>query len=393
MSERRHPRRVSVAACALLVVGAATGCEVTGTTAPDLERRVVVHAVLNPASNQQFVLVERTLRSVAPSPGQPAQAEPIGNARVVIYGPREDSVVVTGESPNVPPGTYRVPSVTVLGGAPGSAPPNTLILRPGERYRLRVETAIGVVTGQTIIPVSGPVDGTRRVFNLDRDILRVDASRVGNAAGFLLRHESRVATSERFVTKLDETLMHPLASDAPGDGWSFAFAHDLVLPGLPQNFIVVAVDSNYFRYHEAGFDPFGDETRGNTLVGGVGLFGSVATVMAKTLDLVADIDTPIEGSWTADRTSLTLPSTMTLYASPGYPGDQPGDFRITASGTGRLPGGRRLEVTSTGTGNVRAFNFFDASDAFGTLAAGQLTGANLVLTDRQTGERVTYRKP
>lgn len=165
------------------------------------------------------------------------------------------------------------------------------------------------------------------------------------------------------------------------------------MPGVPQNFIVVAVDSNYFRYNEAGFDPFGDETRGNTLTGGVGLFGSVTPVMAKTLDLTADIDTPIEGPWTGDRPSLTLPITMTLYASPAYPADQPFDLRITASGTARMAGGRRLEVTANGTGGTRGFTFFDANAAFAVQAQGQLTGNTLVLTDQQSGERVTYRKP
>lgn len=386
-------RRLTRVARVLLPLAALAGCELAGIAAPEVERRVVVHAVLNAASSLQSVIVEETLRSLGPNPGEQAQYVPIGTARVVVYGPRDDSVVVAGQSSNATAGTYRIQSVTITDGSPGTAGPNVLRIRPGERYRLRVETQLGVVTGETVVPVSGPADGTRRTFNLDRDTLRVDVSRVRSAAGFLLRHETRTNALERFVTRLEATLMHPLASPDDDDGWSFGFAHDLVLPGLAQNFIVVAVDSNYFRYHEAGFDPFGDETRGNTLVGGVGLFGSVAPVMAKTLDLIADIDTPIEGAWVAERPSLTLPNTMTLYASPGYPGDQPLDFRVTASGLARLAGGRRLEATATGTGNVRSFSFVDVNDAFSTLANGQLSGVNLVLTDRQTGERVTYRRP
>ncbi len=81
-----------------------------------------------------------------------------------------------------------------------------------------------------------------------------------------------------------------------------------MFPGVPQSFAVIAVDSNYFHYYVAGFDPFGDDTRGNTLTGGVGLFGAVATIMSKTLDLTANVDTPIEGSWTGDRNSSTLPA-------------------------------------------------------------------------------------
>ena len=42
-----------------LVAGLLTaGCELADTVAPTLESRVVVHAVLNPLSTQQIVLVE-----------------------------------------------------------------------------------------------------------------------------------------------------------------------------------------------------------------------------------------------------------------------------------------------------------------------------------------------
>jgi hypothetical protein len=377
---------------ALAAAGAVAACELTGTTAPDMEPRVVVHAVLNPASVQQSVIVERTLRSVGHNPGSEVRYDPIRDARVVIYGPRDDSVIVSAES-NGLAGTYRIQSVTLNDVVTGTTPPNVLRLVRGERYRLRVETTLGVVTGETLMPDGGPVDGARRTFNLDHDTLRVDASRVQKAAGFLLRHESRAGASERFVTSLRATLVRPLASAEDDDGWSFAFAHELVLPGVPQNFIVVAVDSNYFRYSEAGFDPFGDETRGNTLTGGVGLFGSVSPMIAKTLDLTADFDTPIEGLWTGDRPSLTLPITMTLYASPAYPADRPFDLRITASGTARMAGGRRMEVMATGTGNARAFTFIDPNDPFTVQAQGQLSGNTLVVTVGQGGERVTYRKP
>jgi hypothetical protein len=56
-----------------LVAGLLTaGCELTDTVAPTLESRVVVHAVLNPLSTQQIVLVEKTLRSLTFEPGQQA---------------------------------------------------------------------------------------------------------------------------------------------------------------------------------------------------------------------------------------------------------------------------------------------------------------------------------
>jgi hypothetical protein len=268
-------------------------------------------------------------------------------------------------------------------------------VRPGERYTLRVETPLGVVTGETTVPVAGPVDGARRTFNVDRDTLRVDLSAVRNAAGYLLRHERSGSAREQFTTSLDEVLILPLARAAgnPDDEkWAFSFARRSLYPGVPQTFAVVAVDSNYFNYYVAGFDPFGDDTRGNTLSGGVGLFGAVATVMSKTLDVIADVDTPIEGVWTGDRNSAALPLTMTLYSSPFFP-DSPFGTTVSVSGTGRTFAGRAMQVFGSIDGNGVSFIFVDVSGSGESAnTIGQMSADALVLTDSRTGERVTYRK-
>ena len=379
-----------------LVAGLLTaGCELADTVAPTLESRVVVHAVLNPLSTQQIVLVEKTLRSLTFEPGQqPPRRDAITGARVVVHGPRGDSSVAAAD-PAVA-GVYRLPSVTIRDGSTGTAAPNVLRIRPGERYRLRVETPLGVVTGTTTVPVSGPVDAARRSFNVDRDTLRLNVSAVRNAAGFLLRHEARANIAERYQTTLEPALVLPLAlatGDPDDQEWSFSFARGLVLPGLAQNFVVAAVDSNYFRYHVAGFDPFGDDTRGNSLTGGVGMFGSVVTLMSKTLDLTAEIDSPVEGSWTAGRTSLTMPVTMTLYSSPYFP--RSSSQFVSVSGRARSADGRQLEAYGTINGGVGlSFTFVDpTSTEPPTGATGTLSGTSIVLTDSRSGERVTYRKP
>ena len=118
--------------------------------------------------------------------------------------------------------------------------------------------------------------------------------------------------------------------------------------------------------------------------------------MVTTLDLTADIDTPIEGSWVADRASTTLPFTLTLYASPTYPGEQPFDQRISVSGRGRVANGPLYEVFGRTAGTVISFDLIDpgqSGSVFSAAATGQLSGETLVLTDRQTGERRTYRRP
>ena len=382
--------RLGVPAIAAALLTA--GCELADTVAPTLESRAVVHAVLNPLASQQTVIVEKTLQSL--SGAGTTIREPITGARIVVYGPREDSSVALAD--RAVAGVYRLPSVTIRDGSAGTAAPNVLRIRPGERYRLRVETPLGVVTGATTVPVSGSVDAARRSFNVDRDTLRLNISAVRNAAGFLLRHETRANIVERYQTTLDAALVLPLAmasGDPDEQEWSFSFARGQVLPGLAQNFVVAAVDSNYFRYYVAGFDPFGDDTRGNSLTGGVGMFGSVVTLMSKTLDLTAEIDSPVEGAWTADRSSLTMPATMTLYSSPYFP--RSNNQFVSVSGRARSTAGRQLEAYGTMTGGVGlSFQFVDPTITVApTGATGTLSGTSIVLTDSRTGERVTYRKP
>jgi hypothetical protein len=391
MGTHRHVGVRVPALFAVLATSIASGCEIKGSTAPELESRVVVHAVLNPTSGVQTILVERTVRSIVRNPGETPQFEPIGNARVVIYGPREDSAVATrAGGTGVSIGTYRVSSVTITDGSAGNVQPNVLRIRPGERYRLRVETTIGIAVGETTIPVSGTVDGARRTFNLDRDTLRANVANVRNAAGFYLRHETTRAAHERYVTTLEDALVRPL-SDADDTDWSFSFANESIYPGLGQRFTVVAVDSNYFRYYVASFDPFGDDTRGNTLTGGVGLFGSVAPIMSKVLDLTANIDTPVEGAWAADRASANLPSTMVLYSSPYLPREEFGR-RVSLSGTGQISG-KTVEAYGTNENTVISLVFFPVDQSsVGAPATGSMSGADLVLTDSRTGERVTYRR-
>ncbi len=387
----RRPRTARAMALAAALTASIAGCEIKGTTAPELEPRVVVHAVLNPTSGVQIITVERTLRSLVRTSSETPQYDPINDALVIIYGPRGDSVVArratgTGASP----GVYRVSSITITDGSAGDAQPNVLRVRPGERYRLRVETTIGVATGETTIPVGGPVDGSRVTFNLDRDTLRVDTTTVRNAAGYYLRHESTRGAHERYVTTLDDALLRP-PSSADDTDWSFSFAGETIYPGLAQRFTLVAVDSNYFRYYVAGFDPFGDDTRGNTLTGGVGLFGSVAPLVSKILDLTANADTPIEGSWAADRTSATLPTAMVLYSSPYFPRDE-SSRRISLSGTGQVSG-KTVEAYGTNEGTAATLLFFPIDQSSPPNAAtGSMSGEDLVLTDNRTGERMTYRR-
>ena len=82
--------------------------------------------MLNPTSSVQIIIVERTLRSVVrTTPNEPPPHEPIGNARgrdIRVH--REDSVVAAkAAGAGVNNGVYRVSSVTITDGSPGSTQP------------------------------------------------------------------------------------------------------------------------------------------------------------------------------------------------------------------------------------------------------------------------------
>jgi hypothetical protein len=374
-----------------IALASVLGCEIAETVAPEIEPRAVVHAMLNPSVTQQIVLVERTRRSSG-VPGSTPTREPITDARVVIYGPREDSVIAF-QTAGVRDGVYRLQSETVRDGSAGQGGPNVLRIRPGERYRLKVETSLGEVTGHTTVPVGGTADVARRSFNVDRDTLRLTVS-VSNAAGYLLRHETNNGVFERFMTSLGDALVLPLAlerGDSDDKDWGFEFARSVIRPGFAQRFVVIAVDSNYFRYNVAGFDPFGDDTPGNSLSGGVGMFGAVATVMFKTMDLTAELDTPIEGTWTADRNSPTLPLTVTLYSSPYFPTSTIGSDQFIA-GSAITPTGRRLDANGFVNGAAVSLQFIDVANTQVVNAGGLLSAGVLELTDSRTRERLAYRK-
>jgi len=116
-------------------------------------------------------------------------------------------------------------------------------------------------------------------------------------------------------------------------------------------------------------------------------------VMNKTLDLVADVDSPIEGVWQGDANSVTMPLSLTLYSSPYFPGGRP-TGTSTISGTGLLLNGRVLDAFGKVEGNIVEVRFVDPTGALqDALVSGQLSADGiLVLTNSRTGERVTYRK-
>jgi hypothetical protein len=374
------------------------GCQFDGMTAPPIVPRTVVHAVLNPQATEQLILVQQTRqeragtlsRFDASDPVAGAGGLPIRGARVVIHGPGSDSVVAVedaaGREDGKGAGVYRVRSRTRVDA--GEAGPGVLRLLPGAEYRIVVETLLGTVRGSTRVPAFGHPTKRRQRFNLDRDTLRLDQRPV--AGGLLLRHAvPGVSQRDLLTASMNTSLLAPSAGVTPS--WAFAFRRREITPGSTQTFVVTAVDSNYYRYFAADADPFGDDTRGNSLVGGVGLFGSVVTLVDVDLDLVADRNHPIEGDWSAGAAGPTLPTTLQLYDSPNFPLVTAAATGTAFSGSARFPDGSEWIADAIVGGGSVTITLRHPRSTVIRIFSGTLAGGVLALTAAD-GSQAKYHR-
>lgn len=394
----RRVRSVALVAACLL-----SGCGGKAGTEPALTPRAVVHAVLDPARDEQVILVERTREGSAPTrvtldasdPIVSAGGSPISGARVLLIGPGSDTLQAVedtaGRAGGTGAGIYRLRSV-VRANATTDAPAGRLRLVPGARYRLVVETPLGTVRGATTMPgFTVPLTRIVRRFNLDRDTLAIAIPReqVGAAAYVVGHAHPGFANSSRTTTMFHARVLHPAL---PADSaWTFAPERAAIWPGTTQRFMVVAVDANFRRYGVVGADPFGDDVAGNSLEGGVGLFGAVAPLVDASLALVADREHAIEGDWVPLGGASALPLALRLFESPRFP-RQPGSAGLTLTGTARLAGVGELSAEGTLADGVLALTLRAGATA-GTVRryTGAFDGRALTLQPAGSTVRVQYR--
>ena len=320
----------------MCVVAACTFDEKTVAVQPP---QVVVHAVLDPGTQEQQVLVERTLsgtvnirenqRFDAEDPINTGDGIPVTGAEVTISGP--DGTITAFEAP-VPgrPSSYSSGRyVAVFGaGAAVASPP----LRPGVRYQLRVRTPDGaVVTGTTVIPVIAPVSPGPRLdrFNRDRDSLRLTWRDVVGARAYLVRVESPFGAFLLFTDSAHITLKGDLRN------YFASSLQRVFIPGFRQRVSVAAVDSNFFDYYRSRNDPFTGSGIINNLEGGIGLFGAAVNISSRTLDIVQDPREPaLEGLWDVTESPRPIADVMRLYVeTPGDPAALSGWYLPTRTGS------------------------------------------------------------
>lgn len=288
-----------------LVLAGALGlgaCALDAVSLPIRPSVVVVHGLLSTATTTQVVLVERTLTGEVSvtrywSAGQDFPLNAVSSLEPIVSdgGNPVRSATVELERPD---GTIlvapEVSSFHPLGNGAGvyqfTLPGSTLV--PGGVYRLRVTTAAGeLVTGETTVPVvaGAPVPPAATPFDRDRDTLRLDWAPVGSARAYEVRIESPYGA---WVAITDST--HITLTGSLRNGATDHLAR-VMIPGFRQPVTVSAVDANLYEYYRTVSDNEIGSGIENRMVGGIGVFGSLAPLLRRSFDLTAGIELPIEG--------------------------------------------------------------------------------------------------
>ena len=279
------------------------GCDLGSSTIPLSDPQIVVHAILNPGVSTQTFLIEESLTGKITAdedrpfdPNNPivsGNGVPITGAIVRLTTP-SGSILTAGEQKvdNQPTGVY-----TILAA-----------VQPGGRYHLTV-TALGkTVTGSTLIPRTNPPIGVPEVvFNRDRQSVSLPINDVDLARAYWIRLEAPISAFTVFTTDREVAISGNTRN---------LFTDDLLrvfFPGFRQMLTVAAVDSNLFDYYRSANDPFSGTGLINHLEGGLGLFGSIAIVERRILDVTQDsTGDSVEGIYTL-RSGSGVPHTLRLY--------------------------------------------------------------------------------
>jgi hypothetical protein len=234
---------------------------------------LVVHAVLDPTTRDQIVVVQATT-------GRLPDQRVVSGAAVSITTPdgrtlvadelRDSSRYLVSNS---------VPAVTTIYRV--SLDRYRVALIAGGTYKLRIEVPDGrIVTGTTTIPSATPISsGPTISFDRSRDTLRFSWPRVAGAPAYEVFVQSP-GTTAPFGT-LDgifaDTAIALNATTKAANG------RPLFIRTSANILVVNAVDANYYDYFRRSSDPFTAVGLINRLDGAVGLFGSIVPVLHRTV--------------------------------------------------------------------------------------------------------------
>lgn len=230
---------------------------------------IIVHAILDAAAVDQYVIVQQSNGSIS------SQAQ-VKGAVVTLALP--DGTVLTADqtldSLTATP-RYDQPRITVvyrfaLGGL-------GVALVPGGTYRLRVATPDGqIVTGNTTLPTVAPdtASGPSLPFDHTRDTLSMSWARVPGARSYEVLVRAPTTSFTMFVDT--SVVLGGLVRSIDGDAPEF-------VAGATQQVVVHAVDANYYDYYRRSSDFFTESGLISHLSGGLGLFGSIVPINSRTV--------------------------------------------------------------------------------------------------------------
>ena len=387
---------MSIAAALFAAFGLAA-CEFDEKTIGVTQRQIVVHSVLDPLPATQVVLVEELLTGrVRVDEQTPDSADPIvsgggvpiSGAHVVVTASSGDSAVLIEDL--VSRGDGKGAGVYRFRNAPKTNnQPDWLLISPGERYTLRVETPDGsVVSGSTLVPNTLPtsVNPSARPFNRDRDSLFLQWTAVQQAHRYAIRVDAPRGPLVVFVDSL-EYLVSGTLRNFFSEGLPAAF-----VPGFRQTITVGAVDENFYDYFRSQNNPLTGSGLIDHLQGGRGLFGSYVMMRGQTVNVIADIDEAIEARYARFAgPAATTPIGFNLYIeSDGSSTTR----QVSGNWSATFAGGTRGLIGTFDTQSRLTLALLRGQFANDTVDVLELRWDGLALIGqlRSTGERVDYRR-
>ncbi len=319
---------------AVLLISA---CELPEEAIPFGEPTVVVHAVMRPDEERQFIVVERSLVGIldesktvgAYVPNEAAAGDPEEGAEVIVT-----NVDDTTTSCSNPVRFYENTPHPQIGFRPGVywAPFGCPVMNPGDSLQLRVVTSEGdTVLGVTEVPgiksahLQTAEDsivfgfGDRTWFNRDRDTIRVavepfvgrmlhlEATRIGELDYF--RGEDLEPSGKIFA---DTTTV-----DIPGsvrDLFAGGEGNHMFRAGRHYTLIVGITDRNYFDFARSRSNSYTGRGFINHLRGGIGVFGAMDATTTR-VSTTGDFDDPREGVYRLQGVvaDVDVDAEMTVY--------------------------------------------------------------------------------
>jgi hypothetical protein len=239
----------------MLLTVLAAACVET-TTVPRAVDVIVLHAVLNPASAEQQVVLQRTSYGYTGGSAVPG-------ATITLRRP-DGTTVVAPQPPKDTSDFFPQPTVYRLAAGP---------LMAGQQYTLHAVLATGeTVDGTTTIPRASPTTVvSTATLNLQTDTLRLSWPRVPGAPAYEVRVRSSRGT---FIVYTDTSVV------LPGTG---TIGRPIFFAGEEHDVVVSAVDDNYYQYYRLDSDPFTGTALPTSLLGAQGVFGSLVPILRMTV--------------------------------------------------------------------------------------------------------------